>query len=244
MRCCVMLTRWAIKASSSVFLRSAAIAVIAAAVMFGVWSNVLQRTPAQDEPAAPGTFRSYAQGARKRGQTSTTVRPLIDEYDDSQSLNEVLAERSVFLVVLSRLAARTDVLPADMQTWHIFTVEQSLSQRPQDAGAHCAGFAHVATAPNEVAIAFAGGTTTIDGVSVTMDPEPSYPLHVGERYLVFGDLCFGTRTFLLSHGLPDLFVVSKSGALSSRYGSGRFVGEVLALRTVEGLKTRLATFNQ
>ena len=64
------------------------------------------------------------------------------------------------------------------------------------------------------------------------------------HHLLFGTHC-DDGTFSLSYDRTSVFVVGDDGSISHPFdGGGTFVKEVLALKTVEGLKKRIKTLQK
>lgn len=190
-------------------------------------------------------FRDIAAKARAKGETAVTVSILIERFpqDDSGILNSF----SVFLVRPRALNAATTFVGDYMSTWHTMEVVRELDLRPIS---HLGGCdiklpPGVRLAQDEIAVALNGGTTVVDGVSITevSRSDPALVLAAHKRYLFVGLKC-ESGLAIMPYGAADFVEVSDDGNLLPAYpNAGRLphIQKLLALGTLANGEKYLPT---
>jgi hypothetical protein len=203
--------------------------------VFLVWVGYIP-TLAQAE-----LLKEDAERAKLRGLTAMTVRQLT-EYGNP-TLSELIQSRSVVVLRPTRLNVATTVASTTIRTWHVFVIDESLSDRPpqQLTSFHCRGPApdSVVLGQSEIAIEFEGGTAQVDGVSLTVADQWSFEPALDARYLAFLVQCDNG----VAH-VPDgpwaWFNVTSDGQIAKVPPmSGGPVDDLLALGTLSQLRQRL-----
>jgi hypothetical protein len=184
-----------------------------------------------------GSLASAAAEAKKRGLSSIVVQIVIEGVD--LPLRDLAKMSSIVIATpLDRPPAQV-VTPDIIRTWYALKVTDVLARRqaPSD-GCSVASPRSFVRGSDEIAIPLARGTTTIDGVSVTViSPEHLISFVPGERFLLFGDRC-PSGGFTLAAGELSVFQVTASGRLEFRHSEPRlpFIKDVLQIATVDDLK--------
>ena len=102
--------------------------------VFLVWVGYIPTLAAQ-----VGLLKEDAERAKLRGLTATTVRQLT-EYG-RPTLSELIQSRSVVVLRPTGLNVVTTVTSTTIRTWHVFVIDESLSDRPprQSTSFYCRG---------------------------------------------------------------------------------------------------------
>jgi hypothetical protein len=104
----------------------------------------------------------------------------------------------------------------DIVTWRLLHVEDTLFEgKTPRGGSVCSQFSWTGQAVDKKTLAFAvrGGSTVIDGVTITADfPETRLVLDDSSDYLLFGELCAG-RMFRLGYDGAEAFRILPDGTI-------------------------------
>ncbi len=146
--------------------------------------HVGAQTPQQSGPALPSSLRWYANIARSRGQTSLELAST-ETHDYSPPLAESLQKDLLIKgTVLSRFVDASDGFR--VYRWYRVRV---LSQGPSKTTVSASEHASVppslrgGSGVNEILVRVSGGTTVIDGISITQ-PGPA-ALNLNQDYAFF-----------------------------------------------------------
>lgn len=187
----------------------------------------------------PGRLATFAADAKKRGEKTAEIFDKIPRVT-SDNLESALRESSVVLVTaLPKQVVVTT--PDTVDTWQFVKIEQWLSEAasPTDDCDVSPGAPAVRSA-DEAILAIAAGTTTIDGVEVSVTTHASIKFTPGRRYLLLVDKCPNPVVRLI-YGHQSVIEVDDTGALSSPWSHtfDPFAKELLGVKTVDAIKERI-----
>jgi hypothetical protein len=190
--------------------RSLAIGVGAAALLTSVLAA------ARPSPQSTGLLARAAAHARQAGRSSETLTLSDGGGDLAVGLPDVLKVYSVVVATPVRGSDSPVAVTADnIYTWHVLRVDQTLTRRtpgPAECGEEVPG--RPALKAGEMAVPVLGGTTVIDGISITiLAPGLEVTLDSGSSYLLIGSRC-QDGVLRLPHGGLDTFAVMPDGRFS------------------------------
>jgi hypothetical protein len=181
--------------------------------------------------------------ARSRGQGLENITlEQSSSFDGLAPLAERLHQRTITAVTPVRLGVAQSILPSSIYTWHILRVDRRLSGRIDVAPVGCDG------APpsipdlqeNEIAVQFYGGSTVVDGFTLTFKDTQTPKPSLGQRYLAFLTHCSRSAAGLRD-GPFGWFELDPNGAISSPYGmTNPEIAAVVAFGTIQRLQASLS----
>lgn len=194
------------------------------------------------QPVRSGTDRlaGFVAHAKARGEKTVEIFDKVPSVT-SNDLESALKESSVVLVTAS--PKQVVVTTPDMvYTWQFIKTEQWLSQapsRPYDCG--LIPRAQATLSADEAMFPIAAGTTTIDGVLVSVTTEAAIKFTPGQRYLLLVGKCLDQEV-RLTYGEQSVYEVDATGALSAPRSEtfDPFAKELLGVKTVDALKERIS----
>lgn len=187
----------------------------------------------------PGRLAAFAAGAKQRGEKTAEIFDKVPRVT-SDNLESALKETSVVLATaLPKQVVVTT--PETVGTWQFVKIEQWLSQvpsRPFDCGQFPSPPAvHSA---DEAVLGIGAGTTTIDGVEVSVMTEASIKFTPGQLYLLLVGKC-PNQEVRLTYGEQSVYQVDNTGSISASRSEtfDPFAKELLGLKTVDAIKERI-----
>jgi len=187
----------------------------------------------------PGRLSTFAASAKQRGEKTTKIFDKVPRVT-SDNLESALRESSVVLATAS--AKQMIVTTPDMVfTWQIVKIEQWLSQAaspPHDCGLVPRPQAIPST--DEAMVPIAAGTTTIDGIMISVTTEESQRFTPGQLYLLLVGKCPNQEVRLI-YGEQSVYLVENTGAISAPRSEtfDPFAKELLGVKTVDAIKERI-----
>jgi len=166
---------------------------------------------------------------KSKGVMEGTVR-LRAPYDPADTLAEQLESTTLFLLTLARLDVATTITEESVYTWHVFRVTEALSPRLPHNRVSCYREPPPGVGQNEVAIQFPGGSTVVEGVTLTFFEDWVKRPVMGRQYLGFVALC-APNAGAIRHGPAGWLPVEADGTLTVSPGS-RTAPEVVTARTL------------
>ncbi len=195
------------------------------------------------KPGASSVAAAVAE-AKREGRIHVMLDvDAVEELDDT--LENLAASYSFLTLSPTRAAVRTTATDTSLITWSTFRVNDTLSERsasPSDCP--------VTPPPDlrireqEIFIPVLGGTTVIEGVTVTQPMSTRLPEDSTRTYVLFGVQC-PKRVFRLPLGRMEFFEILPSGKLTyvgQQLAFGRklqFQREIEALGTLDALRNYL-----
>jgi len=187
----------------------------------------------------PGRLAAFAASAKQRGENTAEIFDKVPRVT-SNNLESALKESSVVLAIaLPKQVVVTT--PDTVGTWQFVKIEQWLSQvpsRPFD----CGQLPRPPAVPSadEAVLGIGSGTTTIDGVEISVTTEASIKFTPGQLYLLLVGKC-PNQEIKLIYGEQSVYLVDKTGAISAPRSEtfDPFAQELLGAKTVDAITERI-----
>jgi hypothetical protein len=188
----------------------------------------------------PGRLAAFAAGAKQRGEKTAEIFDKVPRVT-SNNLESALKASSVVLATASpkQVVVTTQEM---VYTWQFVKIEQWLSQvplRPHDCGQIPRPPLAIPSA-DEAMVPIGAGTTTIDGVMISVTTEESQKFTPGQLYLLLVGECRNQEVRLI-YGEQSVYLVDNTGAISAPRSEtfDPFAKELLAVKTVDAIKERI-----
>ena len=188
----------------------------------------------------PGRLASFVAHAKERGEKTAEIFDRVPRVT-SDNLESALKESSVVLATASPKQVVVTT-PDTVGTWQFVKIEQWLSQapsRPYDCDVRPR--APAVRSADEAVLGIGAGTTTIDGVEVSVTTEAAIKFTPGQRYLLFVAKC-PNQVVSLIYGDQSVYLVDNTGAISAPRSEtfDPFAKELLGVKTVDAIKERVS----
>jgi hypothetical protein len=186
----------------------------------------------------PGTLPWMAARARALGQSRVDIPVETSDVDDVPA--EIVKARSVVTATIGQAPAVTTDDHYYIYSWHPLVDPKIEAPGSAAVSPFCSKAGHpAATGSSAAAWAFyIGGEANVDGVVLfqrTPGLDIAWP--VGRSVLLLADLCSDGHYFLPEFD-RDVYALSPDGGLSHAGPSSRLSEFVLALRTVDGVRSQ------
>jgi hypothetical protein len=182
------------------------------------------------EPQKPeSTLRTAVRSAKARGKSSISV-PVMFEFATAGDPSIQLKDTSVVRAKAIKPRALVTLEPL-VYNWHVLQVV-SWMRRTTSTECEASRPRDLTLDPTQIALRTAGGTATVDGVSVTIEaPQFDIPWRTGKEYLLVLATCPDGAAFL-PYGPFGVFKVAADGTLSTDADPSDLSAKFLELGTV------------
>jgi hypothetical protein len=189
-----------------------------------------------------GPLADYVRRAKQEHRTSTSFGELYEP--TYESLRDLLTKYSLVVVTPLRVNAAQTVANAGIQSWTVFRLVEVVVNRPTSAE-RCRWPlpSSLSLKSGELAFVRSGGSTTIDGVTITMNTNAFLPEDSTRNYLVVAVTCpNGVAYSALPISEESVFEITPQGRIVSGPGT-RFPSqiEMQALGTLDRVKNYVAS---
>lgn len=183
-----------------------------------------------------GRLAEMAAAAKARGENHVVREMMMVDIPFETGLKEVIQTNSLVLATLVGRPAVQVVQPDFIETWRVLRLVRALASGPSAPSAFCSQQlpASLSLRSGELALGLVSGSTTIDGVSVTVRGVFSrLEFTTARQYLLVGTQC-PSGVFALHHGASSVLYVSPAGRVTPEWPERPlpFARELVSLGTV------------